>query len=202
MQQSPHPGLPPTAYPGYLQGSPAYSIPGYPPAGGGYGYPPVTGAMPALVTGPMPLLPNPVQTEGKRSTPLRDIFIGVASAAVVLGAFFVVKTLAFDDDQDSVATTRTIATIRISMTPGLAADMFIDDTRIAVVTNNQDVPVTAGNRRVVLVGPNGATCDKQVLFEPGRTVTLKCEMPKPGSATSGSGAGTRVDPPAPVPPTS
>lgn len=192
MQHSPLHALPAPGHPGYgqPQGSSAYAMPpgmGYPPGTAGYGYPPVTGPMPVLVT---------PQNEGKRSTPLRDIFIGVAIAAVVLGGFFAVKTIAFDDDQDSRAPARTIATVRISMTPGVAADMFIDDKRIAVVTNNQDVPVSAGNRRVVLVGPNGATCDKQVLFEPGRTVTLKCEMPKPGSAsaTPGSGSGAGVGP--------
>lgn len=202
MQQGSHHGAPSPGYPGYVQthqtqGYPAYPGPqvaGYPHGAAAYGYQSGTGSIPALVTGPVPVLPNPAQAEGKRSSPLRDIFIGVAIAAVVLGGFFIVKTVAFDDD-DSTAT-RTIATVRISMTPGVAADMFIDDKRIAVVTNNQDVPVSAGSRRVVLVGPNGATCDKQVMFEPGKTVTLKCDMPKPDSAaaTSDTGSGARVDP--------
>lgn len=206
LQQNPQHGTSATGYPSYpsTQGYPAYPMPqavGYPPGAVGYGYPPGAGPLSPRITGPVPLV-NPVaQAEGKRSTPLRDIFIGVVIAAVVLGGFFAVKTFFLDDERDSSATTRTIATVRISMTAGVAADMFIDDKRIAVVTNNQDVPVSAGNRRVVLVGPNGATCDKQVMFEPGRTVTLKCEMPKPGAptATSAPGSAVRSEPTPPAP---
>lgn len=211
MQHGTQLGSPATGYPVYpqTQGYPAYSVPqasGYPLGAAGYGYSPAGSSMSPHVTGPVPLLPGPVQTEGKRSSPFRDIFIGVAIAAAVLGGFFAVKTLVFDGDEDSAAM-RTIATVRISMTPGVAADMFIDDKRIAVVTNNQDVPVSAGTRRVVLVGPNGATCDKQVLFEPGRTVTLKCEMPKPDPDAAPTTSTPQVDPapqaaagPAPRPP--
>lgn len=191
--QAPAIHLPPPSYapvPSHVpyaqpQGYPAYAMPqmaGYPTE---YGYAPGTGPMRAHVTGAVPVLVGaPAQGfEGRRSTPMRDILIGVAIAAVVLGGFVAVKTFVLDDDRGG-ETTHTIATVRINMTAGVAADMFVDDKHIAVVTNNQDIPVSPGTRHVVLVGPNGAKCDKQVQFEPGRIVTLKCDMPKPVPAAS------------------
>ncbi len=178
---------------GQPQGYPGYAMPqmaGYPTQAMGYSS--GTGPLRAHITGQVPVLVGgPGKLEGRRSTPVRDILIGVAIAAIVLGGFFAIKTLLFDEDRGSGEVTQTIATVRINMTPGVAADMFVDDKRIAVVTHNQDIPVSPGSRHVVLVGPNGAKCDKQVLFEPGRIVTLKCDMPKPSSptpASSGSAA--------------
>ena len=64
-----------------------------------------------------------------------------------------------------------------------------------MVMDKQEIPVSAGNRHVALVGPGGTKCDEQVALEAGKTTTLKCEIASAvGSAGSaaGSGAGSAV----------
>ncbi|MEO6772189.1 MAG: protein kinase [Kofleriaceae bacterium] len=174
------------------QGYPQYQQP-YPQQGP---YP--SGSMPSYNqqynnyggSGPMPAVPldqHQSRVEGKRSTLVRDILIGVAIAAFVLGGFFVVKILILDkqDDAPPAATTSTIATIHISMAAGIAADLIVDDKKIATVRDGNDVPVSAGERHVVLAGPNGGKCETTVMLEAGKITPLKCTLaavPATGSA--------------------
>ncbi len=62
---------------------------------------------------------------------MRDIGIGVAIAALVLGGFFVVKLFILDkhDEASSATTPSTIATVKLSMPPGVTAEMFVDDKK-------------------------------------------------------------------------
>src|SRR6185312_6319242 len=181
-------------YPPYPQypSQPSMPMPAYGSGGQqpyGYGASPVTPHEPAMAPA----------VEGKRSTLMRDIAIGVAIAAVVLGGFFVVKFVILDKSEPPPKPT--IATIRLSMTPGVAADLFVDDKKIGAVSDKQEIPVTAGNRHVALVGPNGTKCDEQVTLEAGKTTTLECKIapPPPGNTGSaavvtGSGAGSATMP--------
>jgi len=187
MQQQPYPQQQ-NPYPQYPQGPyPSGSMPGYnPPA---YGYP---GSGPMQAT---PLDQLQPQVEGKRSTLIRDILIGVAIAALVLGGFFVVKIFILDkkDDAQPTTTTSTIATIHISMAAGITADLIVDDKKIATVRDGLDVPVSAGQRHVVLAGPNGGKCETNVKLEAGKTTPLKCQLtapPPPPPADTGSATGS------------
>jgi hypothetical protein len=107
----------------------------------------------------------------------------------VLGGFFVVKNFILDKKEDAQPTTTvsTIATIHISMAAGITADLIVDDKKIATVRDGLDVPVSAGQRHVVLAGPNGGKCETNVKLEAGKTTPLKCQLSAP--------------PPPPPPPT-
>ncbi len=143
-----------------------------------------------------------VGPEGKRSTLVRDIAIGVAIAAVVLGGFFVVKFVILDKSE-APAPPSTIATIKLSMTKGVRADLFVDDKEIGWVADGLEIPVSAGPRHVALVGPNGVKCEEPVKLEAGKTTTLKCDIQAApagsdtGSAAAaiGSDAGSAATPP-------
>src|SRR5258706_14761862 len=123
--------------------------------------------------------------EGKRSTLMRDIGIGVAIAALVLVGFLAVKMFVLDKgggDKDSQ--TSSMATIKIALTQGVTAELYVDDKKVAWVSDSQSVPLTPGLRRVKLVGPNNARCEEPVKLEPGQTTTLECQM------AGGAGSGT------------
>jgi hypothetical protein len=77
------------------------------------------------------------------------------------------------------------------MTPGVSADLFVDDKKIATVSDKQEIPVSAGQRKVKLVGPTGARCEQPMNLAAGKTTTLECAMsagPSPGSPGSPDGA--------------
>ncbi len=179
-QQPAQPGYP--QYPQYPQvGSyPSGSMPGY---NQHYGYP---------GTGPISAPHDHLQpqVEGRRSTLVRDILIGVAIAALVLGGFFVVKIFILDKRAATPTTpaTSTIATIHIAMAAGVSADLIIDDKKIATVQNGQDIPVTAGERHVVLAGASGSKCETTVKLEAGKTTPLKCQLASAPAAGSGAGS--------------
>src|SRR5439155_24925224 len=119
--------------------------------------------------------------------------IGVGIAALVLGGFRAVKFLLLDgDSSEPAAPASSIATIRLSMTSGVTADLFVDDKKIATVSDKQEIPVSAGQRKVKLVGPTGARCEQPMNLPAGKTTTLECAMaaaPGPGSA-GGESAGS------------
>ena len=171
----------------YPQAYPSGQMPGY-PSGPMQGY---YGQSQQMSATPIDQMAQPGET--KKSTLVRDIGIGVAIAALVLGGFFVVKLFILDKNDSSNATTApsTIATVKLSMTPGVTADMFVDDKKIASVMDKNEVPVTAGNRHVVLVGPNNTKCDEKVNLEAGKTTTLKCDI---AAAPIGPGSGSGVAP--------
>ena len=136
-----------------------------------------------------------LQGEGKRSTLVRDILIGVAIAALVLGGFFVVKILFLDKKDEPAAPESTIATIHISMASGGTATLLVDDKNIATVSDGKDIPVSAGKRHVVLVGSNGGKCETTVTLEAGKTTPLKCQLaaapaPIPPVPATGSATGS------------
>jgi hypothetical protein len=180
---------------GYPTGYPQGSYPGYPP---GYpqqyaGYP--SGQMPAM--GAPPVEQAPI-AEGKRSTLMRDIAIGVGIAAFVLIGFLVVKLVILDDGKPSSAPAPTskFATVKLAMPSGIAAEMFIDGQRVATVTSESPgIPVTAGVKHIKLVGTNGLSCDdSSVKLEAGKTTTLECNFGMTGSGSAASpGAATGRD---------
>jgi serine/threonine protein kinase len=132
----------------------------------------------------------------KRSSIVRDVAIGVAIAALVLGGFLVVKFLILEDGAPrSVAATTAVATIRLAMPASISADLFVDDKKVAIVGNEHQIPVTAGQRKVKLVGPKGVQCEKVMTLAAGKVTTLDCALdvavanPGEGSAKPAEAAG-------------
>ena len=183
QQNQSYPGY---AQPGYPQGYPQQH--GYPPQYGSY----PSGQMPMMGATPLDQAGMPI--EGKRSTLVRDIGIGVGIAALVLVGFLVVKMVILDNDtkpgSGSAQQTSKFATVKLSMPTGVAAEMFVDGERIATVTSDSPgIPVSAGVKHIKLVGTNGLSCDDpKVKLEAGKTTTLECNFGMTGSGSAGSAA--------------
>ena len=133
----------------------------------------------------------------KKSSIGRDVAIGVAIAALVLGGFLAVKFLILDSGSSSSTsgsnsgTPSSIATIRLALPAGISADLFVDDKKIATVSDKQEIPVGAGQRKVKLVGPNGAKCEQELKLAAGKTTPLECPMKAaPTETPSGGGSGS------------
>lgn len=196
-------GMPPMMQGQPMQGQP---MQGQPMQGQPYGYPQgyPNGAM---ASGPMARYSSPSQSpppgygtssavpvetmqraEGKRSTLVRDIAIGVLIAALVLGGFILVKKLVLDKGDSDAGPVSKLATIHLKMTPGVSATMYVDGNRFATVGDGQDFSVQAGARTIKIVGPNGAHCDEQVDLPAGNTRTLVCTMPAIGTGSADTAA--------------
>jgi len=160
---------------GYYPQQPSY--PGYPPGYGQapYGAYPHSGPMGMVAMQPVDAVPG----EGKRSTLVRDIAIGVGIAALVLVGFLVVKMFVLDKDKaagNGSAASNAFATIKFAMPKGMSAEMYVNDARVATVTTDSSVPVSAGIKHIRLVS-NGLSCDEpQVTLEAGKTLTLECNF--------------------------
>jgi serine/threonine protein kinase len=192
-QSGPHemPMQQPQAYPAGYQ-HPHGSYPGYPPQ---QGYPQQQNypGYPSQQMGAMPMPPIDQGAsihEGKRSTLVRDIGIGVGIAALVLVGFLVVKMVVLDDGQGSAQPASKFATVKLAMPAGVAAEMFVDGDRVATVTSDSPgIPVSAGVKHIKLVGTNGLSCDDpKVKLEAGKTTTLECNFGMPGPGSAGSAA--------------
>ena len=136
--------------------------------------------------------------EAKRKSSIgRDVAIGVAIAGLVLGGFLAVKFLFLDSDSgpnagSGSAATSGIATIRLSLPKSVSADLYVDDKKIATVSDGQEIPVSAGSRKVKLLGPNNAKCEQKLELPGGKTTPVECGL-KPSTAevpTAGSAAGS------------
>jgi len=138
------------------------------------------------LSGPMAAIATPI--EGKKSTLMRDIGIGVGIAALVLIGFLVVKMVVLDDSGKTTAKpASTLATVKLAMPKGMKAEMFVDGTRVGMFENDQSIGIAAGDKHIKLVGSNGLTCDSEhVKLESAKTTTLECGF----SAGSGAGSAT------------
>jgi eukaryotic-like serine/threonine-protein kinase len=192
---TPPPGLrnhvqgypPPGPHPGHAMPPPPMPPPGY----GGPHYPPPHHpyATPGFAVVP-PVEQVPPVTAAKRSSIVRDVAIGVAIAALVLGGFLVVKFLILDERTAAPpAPASAIATIRLELPEAIsAAELFVDDRRIATVGDKQEISITAGQRKVKLVGPKGALCEKQMMLAAGKVTTLDCAIDASAPASAGASA--------------
>jgi serine/threonine protein kinase len=181
-------GMYPPGYPMPQQQNPSgpYNMPpAYPGASGGHPMPP------AYAPHPQPSAEAPLgRPEGRRSTLGRDIGIGVAIAALVLVGFLLVKLFVLDSSEEPQATSSSLATVHLAMTPGVTAELFIDGTKVASVNDKQDVPVEPGTRKIRLVAPNGVHCEEPITLEAGKTTTLECDLGPGSPAATGSAAGS------------
>ncbi|HUS27043.1 MAG TPA: protein kinase [Kofleriaceae bacterium] len=198
---------PPSGY-GYQQGYPQQGqqgqYPGMPQ--GMYGSGPMnamnqSGATPIDQLGGATPMPN----EGKKSTLVRDIAIGVGIAALVLVGFLVVKMFVLDKDttagNGSAAPVSKLANVKIKMPAGMTAEMEVDGSRVATVENGREIALSPGKKHIKLTGKDGLTCDDpKVDLEAGKTALLVCgfgqdqgsaAVPNAGSATTDTtGAGS------------
>jgi serine/threonine protein kinase len=132
------------------------------------------------------------QVEPRKSTLVRDILIGVLIAAFVLGGFLLVKVLVLDKDSSSGdgagAGSSSIGTLRVALPAGVKAQLFLDGQKSSsAVVDGSEVPVTAGTRKVKLVGVGGGDCEDAVKVEANKVTTIDCSK---GAAKAGSGAGS------------
>jgi hypothetical protein len=140
------------------------------------------------VTYPQPVAPQVMPSGKKKSSIGRDAAIGVAIAVLVFGVILIVKFAVLDSDSapvgnsDSGGQTSSIATIRVSLPSGVSADLFVDDKKIATVGDKQEIPATAGQRKVKLVGPSGAQCEQALDLAAGKSTSFECPSIKASSA--------------------
>jgi hypothetical protein len=190
----PGPGQTPQSYPSqpnmgqgqypqqYTQNPSNPAMPGYQQQG--YAQPAPSAAVETQHLGP--------EVTKKKSSIGRDVAIGVAIAGLVLGGFLAVKFLILDSDSGTGASNGTptpssIATIRLSLPKGVAADLYVDDKKIATVSDGQEIPVSAGSRKVKLLGPSNAKCEQKLDLPGGKTTPVECGL-KPGPETPSSGS--------------
>jgi serine/threonine protein kinase len=200
-----YPGQPGQGYPGqgYLgqgypgqpgQGQPGQGYPGQGYPGQGYQgspYPPMQqppyGPSNQFGTA-MPPVEQGQADSRKRSSIARDVAIGVAIAAIVLGGFLAVKFLFLDHDApavEPVAATPAFAKIRPVLAKGESASLFIDDKRHATVTDKQDTEVSPGPHKLKLVGMAGTVCERDMTLVAGKIFVLDC-----APAATGGGSGS------------
>jgi serine/threonine protein kinase len=194
--QQQHPSQPMSMHPSQQHGMhPSQpQMHGYPSAQGYMQQMPGGGQMPygqpnQYQTGPAVAMDQAPVEGRKKSSIGRDVAIGVAIAAVVLGGFLLVKFFVLDSDDDTPSTDtgkKEIATLRIEMPPNLTAELFLDDAKEkhAIIKNTDEIPVTAGLRKVKILAPNGQRCEQELKLPAGVTTTVKCIM----HATAGSGS--------------
>jgi serine/threonine protein kinase len=188
---------------GYAQHAPSgFSGPG---PFGGHGGP---GAVPAASQPPHPAYPAyaaPYGTAGnavepgmpaagsRRSSIGRDIAIGVAIAALVLGGFLALKLLVLDSDDEQPPAEQ--AKLTISIPSSARAQVFLDGARLATVADGDEVSVPTGPHEVRLAIVGGVECTRKVDLGRGQSERIACAeapvAPGDGSARSGPpGAGS------------
>ncbi|TMQ02429.1 MAG: PEGA domain-containing protein [Deltaproteobacteria bacterium] len=200
LQMHPMPGFQGGNYP------PPYGPPAGPP-NGPYG-PPGPYAPPGPPYGPnaygpsnqfnvpVPPIDQMASPEGrKRSSIARDVAIGVAIAALVLGGFLAVKFLVLDSDSSTAepsAPASPFAKVQPALPAGESANLFVDDIKKATARDQQIFEVSAGVHKLKLVGASGASCDREVKLEAGKTFILECSLgtAAPGTVAGSAGAGS------------
>ncbi len=181
----------PQQYAGYA----GYAQQGYSPQGQpqqGYGMPYQGGPASPVDSQAQPAVATP-----RKSTLARDIGIGVAIAALLLVGFLALKLFVLDADSPPAATGAPLATVEIGLPNGVTAEMYVDGVKtLAAVTDKAMVPVTAGVRKIKLLGPDGKSCEQSLKLEPGKTAAFPCTglappaEPATGSATPAAGSGS------------
>ncbi len=180
--QGQQPGYPyPSAGPGWQPGQqqPYPSSPGYPQDGG---YPPGYGA------------PAPAQTaveparRKKKPSLAKDVMIGVGIAAIVLGAFAVVKFVVMADQPAAKPTTAaaaTVGSIEIALADQGVAEVFINDQKrgdvVAGALAIGDLAPGTYQVRIARMGAIG--CEAKVDVTAGQARSVPCELkPDPAAA--------------------
>ncbi len=190
----------PNPYPnGYQQPQqPQYGYPGYPQQGyAPQGQPQPGYGMPYQGAPAAPVDSQLQPAVSRKSTLARDIGIGVAIAALLLVGFLALKLFVLDADSPPAATGAPLATVEIGLPNGVTAEMYVDGVKtLAAVTDKAKVPVTAGVRKIKLLGPDGKSCEQSLKLEPGKSSPFPCTGlappadPASGSATPASGSGS------------
>ncbi len=144
---------------------------------------------------PVPALDAPPVSEGKKKSSIgRDVAIGVAIAAVVLGGFLAVKFFILDSDDSSSSSdtpsTSTIATLKIELKPPVEAELFLDGskTREHVVKHGDQLPINAGKRKIRIVAKDGQVCERELELKAGEMTVVSCEL---NTKTAAAGSDTK-----------
>ncbi len=146
----------------------------------------------------VPIEPTMPVGEGRRKSSIgRDVAIGVGIAALVLGGFLAVKFFVLDAGEEaSQPSSSTIATLRLQMPDGVTAELYVDDKKLQAVQNGLEIPVSAGTKKIKLIGPSGAHCEKELALPAGKITTVECILnaaPANGSASVDTGSAGSAD---------
>jgi serine/threonine protein kinase len=138
---------------------------------------------------------EPGAPEGrKRSSIARDVAIGVAIAALVLGGFLAVKFLILDSDSptaEPAAPASPFAKVQPALPAGESANLFVDEVKKATVRDHQIFEVSAGVHKLKLVSASGTVCEQNdVKLEAGKTFLLQCAQGVAAPATGSGSAGS------------
>ncbi|HLL22047.1 MAG TPA: hypothetical protein VK427_07945, partial [Kofleriaceae bacterium] len=80
----------------------------------------------------------------------------------------------------------------------MTAELTVDNKKLQAVKNGLEIPVSAGRKKIVLTGPDGVRCEKELDLLAGKTTTLACNMavvpatsaPRTSATSTGSSAST------------
>jgi hypothetical protein len=111
---------------------------------------------------------------------MRTAIIAATASVLSAGGLGVYKMATRREDPVKATTTypaSMIATLRLALPEGVTAELYVDDKKLQAVKNGLEIPVSAGMRKVKLLGPSGARCEQAVQLPPDKVTTIECSMP-------------------------
>jgi len=175
-QQPPY-GSQPPGYPNWQQPQPAY------PSQSG-GYPAQAGDYSAQLGAPAaPATEQPARRRKKPSL-AKDVMIGVGIAAIVLGAFAVVKFVVLADKAPNTpAAVAAVGSLEVALADQGSAEVYLDDQKRGDVAGGKLAlaDLAPGSYRVKIVRAGAVACESQVDIVAGAAKQVPCEL-KPDPA--------------------
>jgi len=153
-------------------------------------------------TMPVPALPAATGERRGRPSLGKDIAIGIAIAAVVLGAVAIIKYAVLGDESGArSAEAATAGTIVVDVSQGEGAEVFVGGQKRGIVEHGSFrlEKVVPGAHEVRVVRSGGEPCAAQLELAGGEVETVKCVFAAPVPTTVSPLPGVAPVPTAPVP---
>ena len=178
---------------------------GYPgaPSGPQYAATPMA-SMPGFDTGGAPPPVDVTARRRKKPSLAKDVMIGVAIAAVVLGAFAVVKFVVLADKKTASTTAAVAAaTLDVTVTEGSGgsgpAEVFVDGASRGLTAGGKLAlaDLAAGKHDVKIVRAGSLPCESAIELTAGVATPVPCELkadPAATAATAPIDAGVEASP--------
>lgn len=163
----------PAFYPVLQPGRPLYPEAGNPHSP----YPPPPSARPR--TGPVP----PRTTRGllRRGNATRDIAIGCAIAALLVGGILSAKFLLFGDEPEAAAVVPPTGTILVSVRDSQPAEVTVDGKLAGAIRDKAPLTLSAlppGPHTVVVTRAGAEPCERKVELGSRQVQVVECVFPK------------------------
>ena len=164
----------PAFYPVLQPGRPLYPEAGNPHSP----YPPPPSSRPR--TSPAPQR----ATRGllRRGNAIRDIAIGCAIVALLVGGILSAKFLLFGDEPEAAAVVPPTGTILVQVRDSQAAEVSIDGKLAGVIRDKTPLTLSAlppGPHTVVVTRAGARACERKVELGSRQVQVVECEFPKP-----------------------